>query len=450
MKKLFLLLFVFSLVCSPAFTQGFSEKFRSEPGQRPPALTGQKIFVTPKIFDLNDNGAPDILSFTATDDLWLLDGKTHETIWEMNLSQTNIEGDKIKYAGFFAMHGDSVKYLATHLLIVTEAEPHFMLSLASTETAQIEWQQQDVSLVAVTDLGKNGQIEIVYDDKTSNQLVVVGWNDGSAGAKEPVSRWPQISSKALELNLAYESEPGVKLAFEGSSVAGIDRFDANGDGSMELIMLVEGSDGEPDGMVVRDGATKEIRWTFQFPDTGPIREDILRGFHGFADLNGDEQPESIFGNRTVVTFDKTIHTLDENLEILALVDLDNNGSDEVIGRGVQDSTLQVWGGSNVATNISENDLLRLGFQLRQNYPNPFNPSTTISYTLESEAIVLLKIFDMQGREIRMLVDERKTAGDHTIEWDGWDDSGRQVASGHYFYQLSTGNRQVSKQLILIR
>jgi len=74
------------------------------------------------------------------------------------------------------------------------------------------------------------------------------------------------------------------------------------------------------------------------------------------------------------------------------------------------------------------------FTLKQNFPNPFNPTTTIDYTLPASSRVLLKVYDVLGREIRTLVDERQIAGDHSVKLDG-----SNLASGVYFYRLQRGH-----------
>lgn len=90
------------------------------------------------------------------------------------------------------------------------------------------------------------------------------------------------------------------------------------------------------------------------------------------------------------------------------------------------------------------------FKLYQNYPNPFNPTTTISWQLPVASQVELTIYNLLGQKIRTLVDGRQPAGFHQVEWDGRDDAGRQVASGVYFYRLTTvdGFRQSRKMLLL--
>lgn len=74
------------------------------------------------------------------------------------------------------------------------------------------------------------------------------------------------------------------------------------------------------------------------------------------------------------------------------------------------------------------------FSLNQNYPNPFNPTTTISYQLPIDSFVSLKIYDVLGREVETLVDERQTAGSHLVTFKA-----NNFASGVYFCRLQVEN-----------
>ncbi len=98
----------------------------------------------------------------------------------------------------------------------------------------------------------------------------------------------------------------------------------------------------------------------------------------------------------------------------------------------------------------ESNFLPRGISLEQNYPNPFNPSTVIRYSLSVTSNVMLKIFDVLGREIATLVNEEKTAGEYTVQWDA-----ETVPSGVYFYQLEVDERDGThavqrKKLIILR
>jgi len=110
--------------------------------------------------------------------------------------------------------------------------------------------------------------------------------------------------------------------------------------------------------------------------------------------------------------------------------------------------------TDVNETIEEN-LIPRDFSLRQNYPNPFNPTTTIQFRVGilgfGETIyTTLKIYNIKGQLVRTLFDEEKLSGDYNIIWDGRDNSGKEVASGIYFYQLKTKDYTDTKKMVLLR
>jgi len=89
--------------------------------------------------------------------------------------------------------------------------------------------------------------------------------------------------------------------------------------------------------------------------------------------------------------------------------------------------------------------LPASYTLHQNYPNPFNPSTTISYDIPARAFVSLKVYDLLGREVAVVVNEQKEANTYTLRWDA-----SRLPSGVYFYQLRAGGYWETKKLLVLR
>ncbi len=85
------------------------------------------------------------------------------------------------------------------------------------------------------------------------------------------------------------------------------------------------------------------------------------------------------------------------------------------------------------------------YDLFQNYPNPFNPTTIINYQLPVGNHVTLKIYDILGREVATLVNEKTSAGSYSVKFDG-----SRLASGVYFYRLEAGSFVSVKKLVLLR
>ena len=95
------------------------------------------------------------------------------------------------------------------------------------------------------------------------------------------------------------------------------------------------------------------------------------------------------------------------------------------------------------TRVKSSQAVPAGFVLEQNYPNPFNPTTIISYRLATNTLVALKVYDMLGREIKTLVNERQAAGAHSVTFDAGT-----LASGVYFYRIQAGIFTQTKELVL--
>lgn len=80
------------------------------------------------------------------------------------------------------------------------------------------------------------------------------------------------------------------------------------------------------------------------------------------------------------------------------------------------------------------------FVLYQNYPNPFNPNTIIGYSINVETFIRLNVFDVLGKEVKILINEKQKAGNYKIEFDG-----SELTSGIYFYKLQTGDASTLRQ-----
>ena len=85
------------------------------------------------------------------------------------------------------------------------------------------------------------------------------------------------------------------------------------------------------------------------------------------------------------------------------------------------------------------------FSLGQNYPNPFNPVTIISFQLPVVSNVVLKVYDVMGKEVAMLVNDRLQAGTYEVKFNG-----SMLNSGVYFYRLTTEGFSETKRMLMIK
>ena len=108
------------------------------------------------------------------------------------------------------------------------------------------------------------------------------------------------------------------------------------------------------------------------------------------------------------------------------------------------------------TEVVEENITQ-SFQLFQNYPNPFNPSTKISWQSTVGSWQTLKVYDVSGNEVAVLVDEYKLAGSYEVTFDSHSGKARNLPAGRkglpsgvYFYQLKVGTITQTKSMILIK
>ena len=88
--------------------------------------------------------------------------------------------------------------------------------------------------------------------------------------------------------------------------------------------------------------------------------------------------------------------------------------------------------------------------LEQNFPNPFNPVTRLSFSLKQKGHVSMRIYDVAGRLVRVLLDEVRDAGSYEVVWDGTNNEGRRTASGVYFCRMEAGDYERTLKMVQLR
>ena len=103
-----------------------------------------------------------------------------------------------------------------------------------------------------------------------------------------------------------------------------------------------------------------------------------------------------------------------------------------------------WELYNSTTGIKDEELPSK-FELFQNYPNPFNPGTNINFSIPNSSFVILKVYDVLGKEVANLVNEELSAGTYNFNFDA-----AKLTSGIYFYRIQTDNFVETKKMILLK
>jgi len=168
----------------------------------------------------------------------------------------------------------------------------------------------------------------------------------------------------------------------------------------------------------------------------------IEGIGGLTDLNTDGLIPA--QNRATVKMDWIVPSgLSSEARIYAVIDPDNAIAEIHDDNNIGFVPLRVQD----ATGIEEEPVHQLPdrYVLGQNYPNPFNPSTTITYQLPIRGHVMLKVYDVLGREVRTLVNEMQEPGFKSLLFNATG-----LASGVYFYRLEVGTFSTFKKFLLLR
>ncbi len=117
----------------------------------------------------------------------------------------------------------------------------------------------------------------------------------------------------------------------------------------------------------------------------------------------------------------------------------------VVGRySTEGNVIGKSSGTSKEISVMDNEIVRT-YALNQNYPNPFNPTTIITYQIPKNEFVSVKIFDALGREVKTLVNEFKSQGKYSVNFDA-----SNLSSGVYFYQLKSGDYTSIKKMVLLK
>lgn len=196
----------------------------------------------------------------------------------------------------------------------------------------------------------------------------------------------------------------------------------------------------------------KIRWIFPLFEITSFPDDIWQPL--ICDNEGTVYVGSTFG--------KNYYAISNEGKLkwqLPLNDyqVDNTGAigeDGTLYLGVHKSSLFYGTEKNLIAikdtgmvDVEKEVIAPLDYKLMQNYPNPFNPSTTISYQIPSSSFVTLRVYDVLGNEVAVLVNEWQEQGSYNAQFTT---SGKQLASGMYFYTLKAGKFTDTKKFILLK
>ena len=269
------------------------------------------------------------------------------------------------------------------------------------------------------------------------------WGDDQAAEKagavhvfeRPAAGWTNLTAtaKLLASDAASGDHLGWSLDAAGAVIvagAPANLFDGSGFGAAYLYLQPAGgwADATEDARLLSSNLTEDDEFATAVRISGPLVGVGARFFatEGYSNAGA----AYLFGGG-----------LDCNAnQVLDLCEIISGSGADADGNGLLDECESPSPAPQAAR-----DLI-----LKQNQPNPFNPSTEIRFTAARSGQASLRVFDMQGRLVRTLLDGWVESGPGSVVWNGRDDQGRAVGSGVYAYRLSVGREQVTRRMVLLK
>ncbi len=264
------------------------------------------------------------------------------------------------------------------------------VELESTSASNRSWEKMSFILADNMDLGNNTQFRFVASDYGQGSVVEAGVDDFM------LTSFPQLT-----------------------------------DSESPVVSLNTPNGGETLAM----GSETDITWN-QSDDIGVVNVQIL-----LSTNNGSSFDETVAEGAFNGTYSWTVPSTPGSDNLIKVIVHDSAGNST---ESVSAASFTIGGTSGV------NDVPGSQLMLAQNSPNPFNPRTEIKFALPSAQNVTLRIYNVEGRLVRTLIQGRQTAGTHTIAWSGKNDQDGRVASGLYFYRLITDSGTLTRKMTLLK
>ena len=171
------------------------------------------------------------------------------------------------------------------------------------------------------------------------------------------------------------------------------------------------------------------------PSSGFVTEQNGRTHNVVATLPTDEGYSPLW---TVNVYD--------NQDFWFVLDLKSAQSDNILAYGIANVNCPIVELDSTAVSVREEETgIPSEYELSQNYPNPFNPTTEIKFSIAKESVVTIKVYDILGKEITTLVNERKPAGIYSVNFNA-----SNLSSGVYFYRMQSNSFTSTKKFVLLK
>jgi hypothetical protein len=331
----------------------------------------------------------------------------------------------------------------------------------------------NIHLQQLTDVNHDGDIDILFLSYTQNYA---RWSDYRCGGYGPLGSMPSIDTDAIRAGdmdndgdtdfIAASSQGPIYYKNDGFLNYSDHSFD-NNNTAVPFLCDLDG-DGDLDPLFVESFSAiiwYENRLTGDSLDFGdrqgiaPLDMDPRDVLAVDIDGDGDADVAAVSRNDDkVVWYENRLNepsgdfgpeqlgvtSADGPIRILS-ADLNGDGGMDLITLSENDEEL-IWFENTGVTDIDDEETSTpLIFGLEQNYPNPFNPITNFGFRISDFGFVSLKIYDVMGSEVAVLVNEEKQPGEYQAQWDA-----REFASGIYIYRLRAGEFVQTRKMVLLK
>ncbi|MEN8191409.1 MAG: T9SS type A sorting domain-containing protein [Bacteroidota bacterium] len=194
-----------------------------------------------------------------------------------------------------------------------------------------------------------------------------------------------------------------------------------------------------------------FRYLYTYDENHNKVEDLYQYWHNSTWLDGNRHTYVYDSNNNMIE-DLYQNWKDSNwadgYKYTYTYDENNNLIEELsqwwISTGLKNDNRATYSYIPMTGIVSDNNE-NITYKLSNNYPNPFNPSTTINYSIAEQGMVELKVYDVLGRVVSILVNQEQTSGNYEVKLDG-----NNLKSGVYFYQIRSGSFVESKKMVLLK
>ncbi len=423
------------------------------------------------IADVNNDGTLDAVIGCGggNEMVYALNGSNGNVFWSYGSSTTTSDGDiesvKIKYD----YNGDGINDVLVSASGVTNGGRHALICLNALNGNVIFYRTQPEPFtddVVATESGgaigvnNNGAPYKVTGFDTLGNTV---WNYNSSGNTWSLKEIPDVNGDGGKDIIGLGGFTGSVFTISGNTGSQI-WARSLGSSNNGKITLLDDADGNGSADFTLSAPQSAFRVDTRSGNTiwsNALGSSYLRGIDNISDVTGDSLDDIVIatqlpprllvlnGKNGNILFDYSFgSTLSQRGDRAAVLkDIDSNGVNEFLGGNREGRVICFYGGDGVMTSVNNENFYPAEYKLYQNYPNPFNPATDIRYSLSENSRVTLKVYDLLGHEIAILVNEKQNPGIYKYQFST---DKYQLSSGVYIYKLETENFTDAKRMILIK